>query len=156
MGAEKIFLTARWENLIIITYKVEHGLLIPYLPPGFEPDTIDGSAFVSLVAFNFADTKVKGVRVPFNVNFPEINLRLYVKNNDKRGVVFIREFVPKIFIPLIANTLYNENYKCIPMKSSLSANGTIKLNHTIEFNNKCYSITAEAENKSFIPAENST
>ena len=155
MAAEKVFLTARWENLIIITYKIDPALLIPHIPSGLEPDTIDGSAFVSLAAFNFADTKVKGIKVPFNVNFPEINLRFYVKDKNKRGVVFIREFVPKIFIPVIANTLYNENYKCIQMESSFSSNGIVKLNHTIEYNHKSYSINAEAENKPFIPSEKS-
>src|SRR5438552_16138448 len=101
METEKVFLTARWENLIITTFKIEPALLIPHIPSGLEPDTIDGSAFVSLVAFDFADTKVIGMKVPFNVNFPEINLRFYVKDKNKRGVVFIREFVPKIFIPVI-------------------------------------------------------
>lgn len=156
MSTEKIFLTARWENLVIISYKISPDLLQPHMPKGFEPDTIDGNAFVSVVAFVFADTKVKGIKVPFNVNFPEINLRFYVKNNEKRGVVFIREFVPKIFIPVIANTFYNENYRYIPMESKVSINGIIKLNHTIELNNKSYSITAEAENKPYTPATNST
>jgi len=156
MEAEKIFLTARWENLIIVTYKIHPDKLQPYMPPGLQPDTINGGAFVSLVAFDFADTKVKGIKIPFNVNFPEINLRFYVKNKEKRGVVFIREFVPKIFIPLIANTLYNENYKYIPMESNVISNGTLKLNHTIEFNNKDYTINAEAENNPFTPSENST
>src|SRR5205085_8441030 len=155
MAAEKVFLTARWENLIIITYKIDPALLIPHIPSGLEPDTIDGSAFVSLAAFNFADTKVKGIKVPFNVNFPEINLRFYVKNKDKRGVVFIREFVPKIFIPLVANTFYNENYRCIPMKSKMTANGTINLNHSIRYDKKEFHINLEAGNKSYTPPENS-
>ena len=155
MGSKNIFLTARWENLIIVSYTIPPEVLASHMPPGLEPDTIDGNAFVSLVAFDFADTKVKGVKVPFNVNFPEINLRFYVKNEKKRGVVFIREFVPKILIPFVANTLYNENYKYMSMESDVSSNGSIKLNHTIVFNNKKYSINAEAENKPFTPNSDS-
>lgn len=153
METERIFLTARWENLIIATYKIHPEIVKPHIPKGLEPDTIDGDSFVSLVAFDFIDTRVKGVKVPFNINFPEINLRFYVKNKEKRGVVFIREFVPKIFIPLIANTLYNENYKCIPMESEVSSNGIIKLSHTIDYNNKSYVINAQAENKPYTPGE---
>src|SRR5205085_6243914 len=79
-----------------------------------------------------------------------------VKNKDKRGVVFIREFVPKIFIPLVANTFYNENYRCIPMKSKMTANGTINLNHSIRYDKKEFHINLEAGNKSYTPPENST
>lgn len=150
-----VFLTARWENLVLITYKVEPELLSLNMPPGLEADTIDGSAFISLVAFDFLDTKVKGIKFPFHVNFPEINLRFYVKNREKRGVVFIKEFVPKTLIPLIANKLYNENYECVPMKTSLEKNGRILLNHTITLVKKEYQINIEAENKPYQPATDS-
>ncbi len=152
---QKAFFTARWENLVLVTYKVDPGFLSQFMPPGLEADTIEGSAFISLVAFDFLDTKVKGIKFPFHVNFPEINLRFYVKSMDKRGVVFIREFVPKTIIPLIANTLYKENYKCIPMKSSIEKNGRILLNHTIEFAHKEYQINIEAENKPYLPSADS-
>lgn len=154
-SGDQVFLTARWENLILITYKVTEDLLLQFMPPGMEADTIENSAFISLVAFDFLDTRVKGIKFPFHVNFPEINLRFYVKNSEKRGVVFIREFVPKAVIPLIANNLYNENYKCIPMKSSLEKNSRILLNHTIKFEGKEYQINIDADNKPFMPPADS-
>src|SRR5690349_14480644 len=131
MKPEKVFLTARWENLVIISYKVPYEILEEYIPDGLELDTLEGSPFVSLVAFNFLDTKVLGIKVPFNVNFPEINLRFYVKNTEKRGVVFIKEFVPKFFIPYIANILYNENYSYVRMKSSINSGEIIEVNNRI-------------------------
>lgn len=156
MNEPKLFLKARWQDLILITYDVDPQLLLEHIPPGLEPDTIGDRAFVSLVAFDFLETKIKGIKVPFHVNFPEINLRIYVKNNEKRGVVFIREFVPKAIIPLIANTLYNENYKAITMSSDVQKNGTIFLNHKIKLLGKFYEISAEAENKPFMPPVDST
>ena len=156
MSIKKIFLTARWENLVIISYKVSHEILEPYIPKGLELDTIEGSAFVSIVAFDFLDTKVKGIKVPFNDNFPEINLRFYVKNNEMRGVVFIKEFVSKFFIPLIANTIYNECYRRIPMKSNIRFGDNIYLDHSIHLNDKDYSINVEAKNKTFMPHADST
>ncbi len=156
MKPERVFLTARWENLVIISYKVPNNILEDFMPAGLEPDTLDGSPFVSLVAFNFLDTKVMRAKVPFNVNFPEINLRFYVKNRGKRGVVFIKEFVPKFFIAFAANFLYNENYSYARMKSSFKTDDKLRLNHTIQLNNKTYSINLEAENKPFIPASDST
>lgn len=114
------FLQAEWRKLVMFNYPVEPELLKPYVPPFTELDIWQGTCYVSLVGFMFLNTKVKGVRVPFHVNFEEINLRFYVKYNDpqlgiKRGVVFIREIVPKHMISWVANTLYREHYITLPM-----------------------------------------
>jgi hypothetical protein len=59
------------------------------------------------------------VNIPFHKNFEEVNLRFYVKrkidNEIKRGVVFIKEIVPKPALTFIANTVYKENYVTLPM-----------------------------------------
>jgi uncharacterized protein len=113
------FLSARWERLLLLTYDIDPQLLAPYLPPGIVPDTIDERAFISLVAFDFLDTKVIGIRWTGYINFPEINLRFYVRHPDgRRGVVFIREYVPKRLIAWLARMLYNEPYQAAPMTSS--------------------------------------
>jgi uncharacterized protein YqjF (DUF2071 family) len=68
----------------------------------------------------FQDTRLKGIKVPFHVNFEEVNLRFYVtyteNNTVKRGVVFISEIVPKPALAWVANTLYKEHYTAMPMK----------------------------------------
>ncbi len=108
MGAP--FLTARWEHLAIVSYPVDDALLTPRLAPGLELDRLDGRAHVSLVAFMFRDTRVRGVRWPGHVNFPEINLRFYVRSGDQRGVMFVREIVPRRAISSVARLVYNEPY----------------------------------------------
>jgi uncharacterized protein YqjF (DUF2071 family) len=152
----KLFLSARWENLLLVTYKVPPDILKPHLPPALELDTIGGDTFASLVAFDFLDTKVKGLKIPFHVNFPEINLRFYVKNNQHRGVVFIKELVPRFFLALAARIIYNENYRWARMENSLIKSESISLNHTINFGGTEYSINVTAENKPYIPEQNST
>src|SRR3954466_2077062 len=102
------FLTAEWRNLCLFTYALEPARLEPYLPPGCTLDTKDGRAFVSLVGFEFARTRVLGVSWPGYRAFPEINLRFYVRHGDTRGVSFIGEIVPKRFIAWLARSLYNE------------------------------------------------
>ena len=108
------FLTAHWKNLIFINYKITAELLYEYLPAHMELDDYRGQYYVSVVAFKFHDTRLKGVKIPFHVNFDEINLRFYVKRRDddelRRGVVFVKEIVPKRAITFVANLLYNENY----------------------------------------------
>ncbi len=108
------FLTAEWNNLIMANYIVDATLLKPYLPAKTELDTFNGHVYVSLVGFMFMNTRLLGFKIPFHVNFEEVNLRFYVRYNDnsvwKRGTVFIKEIVPKPAISFIANTIYHEKY----------------------------------------------
>lgn len=105
------FLTAEWKNLIMANYEINSEILKPYIPKGTEIDYFNGKCFISLVGFMFKDTKVFGIKFPFHVNFEEVNLRFYVKKGDKRGVVFIKEIVPKPLITFVANSVYHEHYQ---------------------------------------------
>jgi uncharacterized protein len=111
------FLTARWSNLAILTYEVPAALLEPYLAPGLELDRRGGATFASLVAFDFLDTRFSGVPWPGFRTFPEINLRFYVKRGERRGVVFIREFVPQPAVAWLARAIYKEPYLVAPIDS---------------------------------------
>jgi uncharacterized protein YqjF (DUF2071 family) len=117
------FLTANWKNLVMLNYEVDPAVLKPYLPAATELDIWQGKALVSMVGFLFHDTRVLGVKWPGHVNFEEVNLRFYVRHYDgtewKRGTVFVSEIVPKAIIPLIANTLYKEHYRKLPMRHSI-------------------------------------
>ncbi len=117
---EKVFLTAEWKNLIMANYIVDPAILQPYLPAKTELDHWNNRHYVSLVGFLFRDVRVKGMRIPFHINFPEVNLRFYVRSKNenewKRGVVFISEIVPKRAIAFTANTFFKEHYAAMPMK----------------------------------------
>ena len=69
----------------------------------------------------FLDTRVMDFLVPFHINFEEVNLRFYVKretgNELRRGVVFVKEIVPKAAIAAVARTLYGEPYEKWEMSS---------------------------------------
>ncbi|MCA9793729.1 MAG: DUF2071 domain-containing protein [Candidatus Eremiobacteraeota bacterium] len=106
----KPFLTARWANLCLFNYEVEQERLLPFTPPGCELETSEGMAFLSLVAFDFLDTRVMGVSWPGYRDFPELNLRFYVRRGHRRGVCFVREFIPQRLPCWIARALYNEPY----------------------------------------------
>lgn len=100
-------------------YIVDETLLHDFLPYGTELEMWQGQHYVSVVGFMFLDTKVKGIAIPLHRNFEEVNLRFYVKYNDrgewKRGVVFIKELVPKPALTFVANTLYGEHYQTLNM-----------------------------------------
>lgn len=111
----KKFLTAEWRDLIMANYEVDPSLLANRVPNGTELDLDDGRCFISLVGFMFLDTRVMDFLVPFHVNFEEVNLRFYVRrttaNEVRRGVVFIKEIVPRGAIAWVARTLYGEPYE---------------------------------------------
>jgi len=114
------FLKAEWRKLTIANYEVEASLLRPYIPSGTELDIWNGTHYASLVGFMFLNTKVLGLKIPFHINFEEVNLRFYVRYKEdrewKRGVVFVKEIVPKAAITFVANTLYGEHYATHKMK----------------------------------------
>jgi len=116
------FLTAEWRKLAIANYAIDQNILLPYLPVGTELDLWNGTCYVSLIGFLFKNTKLLGFSIPFHANFEEVNLRFYVTykegNTVKRGVVFIKEIVPKFALSAVANTIYNENYETMPMTHS--------------------------------------
>jgi uncharacterized protein YqjF (DUF2071 family) len=114
------FLNAEWRKLSFANYEVNPSFLSKYVPPGTELDLWEGKCFVSLIGFMFLNTKILGIKVPFHINFEEVNLRFYVKrfenNTWKRGAVFIKEIVSKPALTFVANTLYNEHYQTLPMR----------------------------------------
>lgn len=119
---KRTFLDAQWRKLVMINYAVDPQLLKPYIPFETELDLWNDTCYVSLIGFMFVDTKMMRLRIPFHVNFEEINLRFYVKYKEteeyKRGVVFIKEIVPRPSLTLVANLLYNENYETLKTRHS--------------------------------------
>jgi uncharacterized protein len=123
VSAPAKFLTAEWRYVAMLNYAVDAGLIARFVPPGTETDLWQGKAFISLVGFRFLQTKVMGVPIPFHRDFDEVNLRLYVRRQQgsevRRGVVFVREIVPRWAVAQIARTAYNENYVALPMSHTI-------------------------------------
>ena len=107
----------------MLNFPIEPSVLRPLTPRGTELDAWNGTTFVSLVAFRFLETRVKGLAIPFHQNFEEINLRFYVRfrgpDGWRRGVVFVKEIVPRQAIAAIARWLYNEKYQACPTRSKI-------------------------------------
>ena len=124
------FLTAEWNDLAIANYKIDLEILKKYVPFGTELDLWNGKCYISLIGFMFENVKVLGMKIPFHVNFEEVNLRFYVKrfenNQWKRGTVFIKEIVPKHAVTIVANALYNEHYQTLKMKHQRTDDETSK------------------------------
>lgn len=147
------FLTARWSNLCLFTYAVPPSLLEPRLPPGLTLDLRDGQAFVSLVAFDFLETKVLGIGWPGFRNFPEVNLRFYARRGEgERGVVFIREYVPLRTVAYVAQAIYNEPYVAAPMRKRIVDKGeTVEATYEIARGDRTHRIGMAGRRPTRVP-----
>jgi uncharacterized protein YqjF (DUF2071 family) len=131
-------LTARWTELLMLNFSVPVEAIATLAPPGTEPDFHDGQAYISIVGFRFHAVRLFGLAVPGHTSFPEINLRYYVRrhvgNEVRRGVIFVREIVPRRAVAMIANRFYHENYITRPMRTTLQMLGpTLAPGDTLEY-----------------------
>src|ERR1700678_3286837 len=127
----QVFLTTEWRDLAMLNYEIDPRLLATHVPSGTVLDSFAGRTYVSLVGFRFCHTKLfRYLPIPFHADFDEVNLRFYIRrkehNEERRGVVFIAEIVPKRAVAQVARFAYGENYVCLPMKHRIDMTGATK------------------------------
>lgn len=107
----------------MLNFVVDPTIVAPLVPPGTEIDFENGETFLSVVGFLFLDTRLLGLPIPLHRDFEEVNLRFYVRKKSadtwRRGVVFVRELVPRRAIATVARVFYGENYVALPMKHQI-------------------------------------
>jgi uncharacterized protein YqjF (DUF2071 family) len=152
MDGDRPFLTARWRYLAMLNYEVPPEILAPLVPAGTELDAWQGKTFASVVGFLFLDTKVLGLAIPGHRNFEEVNLRFYVRRKAeegwRRGVVFVKEIVPRMAIAGTARLLYGEKYVALPMRHSITGDpdrGGLSVAYGWRFHGRWNGITATVE-----------
>jgi uncharacterized protein len=160
MEPRRVFLSAEWRNLVMLNYRVDPAILEKFAPRGTEIDSFQGNTYVSMVGFQFLRTKIFGVvPIPFHVNFDEVNLRFYVRRVEgdevRRGVVFVKEIVPRRAIACLARFSYGEKYFRCPMLHAISETPSPSAEYQWKFRYKWCSVGAVAAGESFLPGEGS-
>ena len=79
-----------WNNAIFLHFRVELEELKQYVPKELEIDLFQSEPWISIVAFTMEKIRPKNIPAfsPIS-NFHEINIRTYVKMNNKTGVYFL-------------------------------------------------------------------
>jgi uncharacterized protein YqjF (DUF2071 family) len=78
-----------WEDLLFAHWPVPADALRKLIPPGLELDRFENEAWLGVVPFRMADTRLRGLpAVPGTAAFPELNVRTYVTAGGKPGVWF--------------------------------------------------------------------
>ena len=123
-GQNRPFLTATWRNLVLLSYEIDLGALLKYLPPGLSLDAWQGKCLISVVGLQFRNTRVLGVPALIYRNYPQVNLRFYVRREIdgqyRPGVVFIKQIVPHPMVALVARRVYHERFVAMPLRCSLA------------------------------------
>lgn len=161
MASNGVFLAAEWRHLAMLNYEVDPGLILPFVPAGTELDRWNERVFVSLVGFRFLKTRLFGcVPIPLHSNFDEVNLRFYVRRQVggevRRGVVFVREVVPRWAIAFVARTFYNENYVALPMAHEIrTVADRLRVEYRWRSGKSWSGISLETDGDSELPGEGS-
>jgi uncharacterized protein len=79
----------KWHDLLFAHWPVPAERLRPLIPRQLEIEEFDGSAWIGVVPFLMTGTMARGLPdLPFISDFPEINVRTYVRIADRPGVWF--------------------------------------------------------------------
>jgi len=160
MAGGRIFLSAEWRNLVMLNYRVDPAILGKLVPHGTELDSFRGETYVSVVGFQFLRTKLFGaIPVPYHVNFDEVNLRFYVRRLEgdelRRGVVFVKEIVPRRAITYIARLCYGEKYCYSPTRHTIREDSFPSAKYEWKFRDEWCAVGAEAASAPSLPEEGS-
>ena len=82
-------MTQTWHDLLFAHWPVAVDKLRPLVPPAFELDTFSRQTWIGVVPFYMTNVAPRGVpAVSWVSEFPELNVRTYVRIGDRPGVYF--------------------------------------------------------------------
>ncbi|MDZ4726003.1 MAG: DUF2071 domain-containing protein [Leptospira sp.] len=108
----KWFWYQEWNNAIFLHYKIDEGILRKFVPKDLILDSFNNETWISIVAFTMNRIHIRNsFQLNPISNFHEINLRTYVKNNEKQGVYFLSIEAEKLIPTILANVMSGLPYK---------------------------------------------
>jgi uncharacterized protein YqjF (DUF2071 family) len=82
-------MTQTWHDLLFAHWPVDPGRLRALVPAPFPLDLFDEQAWIGVVPFHMTNVSPRGVPpLPWLSTFPELNVRTYVRVDDRPGVYF--------------------------------------------------------------------
>ena len=95
-----------WNDALFLHWEIPVDILRKSVPENLKLDLFEGKAYVSLVAFTMQKIRPKNLpAVAYISDFHEINLRTYIKNDNKKGVYFLNIEAEKTLSAFIARKM---------------------------------------------------
>jgi uncharacterized protein YqjF (DUF2071 family) len=105
-----------WDDLLFEHWRVPHDLLRPLVPPKLELETFDGHAWLGVVPFLMTGVRPRAVPpLPWLSEFPELNVRTYVRHGGKPGVWFFSLDADQALVVEGARRLFHLDYQWAEM-----------------------------------------
>jgi uncharacterized protein YqjF (DUF2071 family) len=118
-------MTQTWHDLVFAHWRVEPRQLLTKVPEEFPIDLFEGAAWIGIVPFRMTNVAPRGVpSMPWISEFPEVNVRTYVRIGDRPGIYFFSLDAGSAVAVHAARTLLNLPYysasmTVTPMGSSI-------------------------------------
>jgi uncharacterized protein YqjF (DUF2071 family) len=115
-------MTQTWHDLLFAHWPVEAAAMRARVPERFGLDLFDGRAWLGIVPFHMTNVAPRGLpALPRLSAFPELNVRTYVRVNDKPGVYFFSLDAGSSIAVLAARTMFNLPYYAAWMRLTREA-----------------------------------
>ena len=143
-----------WNNAIFLHWQIDPDDIESLLPGSLQIDTIDGKAWISVVAFTMERIRPRNLPALTAIsNFHEINVRTYVFKDNKPGVYFLNIEAQKTLSVLIAKSLSGLPYEKANISRTQDGNlfAYVSRNKLKNFNlDISYEIKDSADKKSYL------
>jgi uncharacterized protein YqjF (DUF2071 family) len=117
-------MTQTWLDLLFAHWPVAPAHLEGKVPPEFPLDLFDGRAWVGIVPFQMTNVAPRGVpSLPWISEFPELNVRTYVRVSDRPGVYFFSLDAGSSVAVQVARSLLNLPYYAASMRVQPTSTG---------------------------------
>ncbi len=104
-------MTQTWHDLLFAHWRVPAAQLASRIPAGLELDLFDGDAWLAIVPFCMSNVAPCGLpALPGLSAFPELNVRTYVRVDDRPGVYFFSLDAANAMAVATARTLFHLPY----------------------------------------------
>jgi uncharacterized protein len=106
-----------WHNLLFAHWRIDVQLLVSKVPHPLQLDLFDQEAWLGVVPFRMTNVAPRGVpSLPWVSAFPELNVRTYVRFEDKPGVYFFSLDAGNPLAVVAARTLFHLPYYLAAMQ----------------------------------------
>jgi uncharacterized protein YqjF (DUF2071 family) len=115
-------MTQTWHDVLFAHWPIDAAALCDHVPAAFPLDVFDGTAWLAIVPFHMTNVAPRGLpSLPWISEFPELNVRTYVRVNEKPGIYFFSLDAGSTLAVQAAKSLLNLPYYSAAM--SFTRNG---------------------------------
>ena len=112
INSKKHILNQSWKDISFMHWKVDKNLLSKIIPKGLVLDLYEDEAYVGVIPFMMKNVRPRwAMSIPFISNFPEFNIRTYVRSGKTKGVFFLTLDAQSMITRLYATGVYHLPYR---------------------------------------------